>query len=91
MTTTAASTSPPTTPQSVIELDARRRTTIRLGHHDRYRVTEYPDGSLLLEPVFVLTQDELILRANPELEARIERTMHDPSQWVKRPLPAVKD
>lgn len=78
-------------PTQLIELDPRRRTTLRLGHHDRYRVTEYPDGSLLLEPAFVLTQDELILRANPELEAAMEDALRDPSKRVRRPLPQKKD
>lgn len=75
----------------LIELDARRRTTIRAGHHDRYRVTERSDGSLLLEPVFILTRDELILRANPDLERNMEDALRDPSQRVRRPLPTPKD
>lgn len=75
----------------LIEVDARRRTTLRAGHHDRYRVTEYDNGALLLEPVFVLTQDELVLRANPDLEASMEEALRDPSQRVRRPLPKPKD
>lgn len=75
----------------LIELDARRRTSIRLGHHDRYRVTEYSDGTLLLEPVFVLTKDELTLRANPDLERQMEEALRDPTQLVRRPLPTPKD
>lgn len=78
-------------PVQVIDLDARRRTTIRLGHHDRYRVTEMNDGTLLLEPVYVLTKDEIILRANPELEARIERSVRDPAVRTQRPRPVPKD
>lgn len=83
MTTTAPN-------QVVIDLDSRRRTTIRLGRHDRYRVTEHPDGTLLLEPVFELTQDELILRANPDVEASIEDALRKPETRVRRPLPAIR-
>jgi hypothetical protein len=72
----------------LIELDARRRTTIRLGHHDRYRVQELENGTLILEPVLVLTEDELILRRNPDLEARIERSMRDPAVRTRRKRPA---
>lgn len=86
-----ASQAPTTTTQVVIDLDARRRTTIRLGHHDRYRVTEHPDGTLLLEPLFELTQDELILRAHPKLERAMEDALHNPADRVRRPLPQVKD
>lgn len=75
----------------LIELDARRRTTIRLGHHDRYRVTELPDGTLIMEPVFVLTEDEIILRAHPELEARMDRSMRDPAVRTKRGRPTPKE
>jgi hypothetical protein len=72
----------------LIELDARRRTTIRLGHHDRYRVQELENGTLILEPVLVLTEDELTLRRNPDLEARIERSMNDPAVRTKRERPS---
>jgi hypothetical protein len=72
----------------LIELDGRRRTTLRLGHHDRYRVQELDNGTLILEPVVVLTEDELILRRNPELEARIERSMRDPAARTKRERPS---
>lgn len=75
----------------LIELDNRGRTTIRIGDHDRYRATRLADGTLVLEPVYVLTQDELILRSHPDLEARIENAMRDPTQWVRRPRPTVKD
>ncbi len=77
--------------EQLIELDSRRRTTIRLGHHHRYRVTELPDGSLLLEPVFVLTEDEIVLHAHPELKARMGRSMRDPAARTKRKRPTSKD
>jgi hypothetical protein len=88
-TDTTTTTDPP--PSQVIELDSRGRTTIRIGDHDRYRATRLADGTLILEPVFVLTQDELILRSHPDLERRIEDAMRDPTQWVRRPRPTVKD
>jgi hypothetical protein len=71
----------------LIELDGRRRTTIRPGRHNRYRVQELENGTLILEPVLVLTEDELILRQNPDLEARIERSMRDPATRTRRERP----
>lgn len=81
----------PTPDVQLVELDARRRTTIRLGHHDRYRVTELPDGSLIMEPVFLLTQDEIVLKQHPELEARIARSMRDPAVRTRRARPVPKE
>lgn len=78
-------------PSQLVELDSRGRTTIRLGDQGRYRATKLADGTLVLEPVIVLTQDELILRSHPELEARIEESLRDPTQWVRRPRPQTKD
>jgi hypothetical protein len=75
----------------LVELDNRRRTTIRAGHHNRYRVTELENGTLILEPVFVLTEDEIILRQHPDLEARIERSMRDPAVRTRRERPVRKD
>lgn len=76
-------------PTQLIELDARRRTTIRLGQHDRYRVQELENGTLILEPVLILTEDELILRRNPDLEARIERSMREPAARTRRARPTL--
>lgn len=72
----------------LIELDSRRRTTIRLGRHDRYRIRELENGTLILEPVVILTEDELALRQHPDLEARIARSMRDPAARTSRARPA---
>lgn len=78
-------------PNQVISLDARRRTTITPGTHNRYRVTELKGGTLVLEPVFELTADEIILRQHPELEARIVRSMRDPAVRTTRERPQPKE
>lgn len=72
----------------LIELDSRRRTTIRLGRHNRYRIRELDNGTLVLEPVVVLTEDELILRQHPELEARIARSVRDPAARTRKARPS---
>ena len=67
----------------LIELDARRRVALgRLGNpeHNRYLVTEHPDGSLLLTPAVVMTAHEAALLRNPELVAQIEQDLADPSK-----------
>ena len=66
----------------LVELDARRRVALgRLGNpeHNRYLVTEHPDGSLLLTPAVVMTAHEAALLRHPELVAQIEQDLADSS------------
>lgn len=76
-------TSTPTEPQ-LVELGSGRRLTLKLGHHDRYLGTEEPDGTLILRPAVVLTEDELILRQNPWLVEQIEQTLREPASRTRR-------
>lgn len=78
----------------LVELDARRRVALgRLGNpeHNRYLVTEHPDGSLLLTPAVVMTAHEAALLRNPELVDQIEQDLADPSKAApssaRRPKP----
>jgi hypothetical protein len=75
------------TEAQLIELDGRRRLTLRLGHHDRYLVSEEPDGTLIWRPAVVLTQDELALRQAPQLMENIHRALSDPTSRTRRALP----
>ena len=78
----------------LVELDSRRRAALgRIGNldHTRYLVEEEPDGSLLFTPAVVMTAYEAALLRNPELVARIESDLADPSRLVesqsRRPRP----
>lgn len=76
----------------LVELDPRRRTTVRLGRHSRYLVTEEADGSLIFRPAVIVTEDELALLNAPWLVEQIEKTMAEPRTTGKRrTLPVVKD
>ena len=78
----------------LVELDSRRRASLgRIGNpdHTRYLVEEAPDGSLLFTPAVVMTAHEEALLRNPDLVARIESDLADPSRLVesrsRRPRP----
>ncbi len=75
----------------LIELDPRRRTTVRLGHHSRYLVTEESDGTLIWKPAVVMTEDERALLKAPWLVDNIDRALTDPSSRTRRKLPTFKD
>jgi hypothetical protein len=80
--------------QVLIELDERRRVSLgRLGRpeHRRYLAHEEPDGTLVLVPAVVVPESQARLLANPDLVAQIERTIADPSTWVRRGRPRRKD
>ena len=75
------------TPQ-LIELDSRRRVTLRVGHHSRYLAIEEPDGTVVLRPAVIMTEDERALLAAPWLVEQIDRTMADPRAiGTRRRLP----
>lgn len=80
----------PEEPQ-LVELGSGRRVTLRLGHHDRYLATEEPDGTLVLRPAVVLTEDDAILRQNPWLVDRIEMARKNPGSLVRRERPKRKE
>ena len=69
-----------------VELDSRRRVALgRLGNpeHDRYLVTEHPDGTLVFAPAVVMTAHEAALLRHPELVEQIKADQADPSRAVR--------
>ena len=69
----------------LVELDSRRRVALgRLGQpeHNRYLVTEEPDGTLIFVPAVVMTAHEAALLRHPELVQQIEADRADPSRAV---------
>lgn len=72
------------TAATLLEVDSRRRLTLRIGHHSRYLAHEEPDGSLVLVPAVVMTEHERRLLARPDLLERFEANRQDPSRLVKR-------
>ncbi len=76
----------------LLELDPRRRTTLRMGHHSRYLVREEANGTLILEPAVVMTEDEAALLAVPGLVEQINENLRDPhTRGTRRKLPTPKD
>lgn len=68
--------------QHLVELDSRRRITLgRLGNpeHERYLVTEEPDGTLILTPAVVMSAHEAALLRHPDLVEQIRSDLEDPS------------
>lgn len=72
--------------EALIELDDRKRASLgRLGEPgQRYRVTKEPDGTLIWEPVVVMSEAEARLLANPELVERIEDNRRHPERLRPR-------
>ena len=69
-----------------MELDSRRRVALgRLGNpeHDRYLVTEHPDGTLVFAPAVVMTAHEAALLRHPEFVEQIKSDQADPSRAVR--------
>lgn len=80
------------TDDQLIELDSRRRVTLRLGHHSRYLAIEEPDGTIILRPAVVMTEDEIALLRAPWLVDQINQNLQDPdAHGTRRRLPTVKD
>lgn len=77
-------TTTPTPEPQLVELGSGRRMTLRQGHHDRYFVTEEPDGTLVLRPALLVSPDELILHQNPWLEEQLERSFGEPTSPTRR-------
>lgn len=75
----------------LIELGAGRRLTLRLGRHDRYLGTEEPDGTIILRPAVVMTEDERALLAVPWLAQQIEDSMRNPASRTRRGRPQRKE
>jgi hypothetical protein len=73
----------------MVELDSRNRICLTKvkNRHDRYRILEEPNGTLILTPVDLLTKDEQAYLANPELRAAVEHSQAHPEErrpWVRR-------
>jgi hypothetical protein len=78
-------------PTQLIELDPRRRLTLRLGHHNRYLATEEPDGTIVLQPAVVMTADEIALLRAPWLVDQINQNLQDPhAHGTRRRLPTER-
>lgn len=88
---TAHETRPLLPPPQLLELGSGRRLTLRVGHHDRYLASEEPDGTIVLRPAVVMTQDERALLAAPWLVEQIDKNMADPAMGTRRELPNFKD
>lgn len=73
-----------TTNVQLVELDPRRRTTVRAGHHSKYLVHEEPDGTLIWRPAAVVTEDERALFAAPWL---VEQIQENQRARTERALP----
>jgi len=64
-----------TSPQAqLIELDPRRRTTVKPGRHSRYLVDEEPDGTLIWRPAVVVSEEEVKLLQRPDILDAVERS-----------------
>lgn len=69
-----------------VELDARRRASFgKLGNseHGRYRVTEFENGAMLLEPAVLITEHELALLRNPEVLAQVQNSHDHPETAIE--------
>ncbi len=69
---------------TLLEVDNRRRVTLRIGRHSRYLAHEEPDGSLVLVPAVVIPEHEQRLLARPDLLEQFEANRQDPSRLVRR-------
>jgi hypothetical protein len=81
----------PNDERQLVELDTRRRLTLRVGHHDRYLAHELEDGTIILEPAFVLTRDEMILTQHPEIAESIDRDLKNRDSWTRGPRRQPRD
>ncbi len=76
----------------LIELDPRRRGTLRVGHHSRYLAHEEPDGTVILVPAVIMTADEVALLQAPWLVEQINQNLADPrAHGARRKRPTRKD
>jgi hypothetical protein len=79
---TTASPHPP-----LLELDERRRASFgRIGRpeHRRYLVVEVADGTIILTPAVVMSEDEARFLASAALAERVEANRADPSRMIRR-------
>lgn len=60
--------------EQLIELDPRRRTTVRAGRHSTYLATEEPDGTVVMVPAIVISEAEAELLHRPEILLAIEES-----------------
>jgi hypothetical protein len=72
----------------LIELDSRKRAPLRpFARHQRYIVSEEPDGTLVLTPAVVMSELEArLLRNNPALLAKLEESTAHPERLVRHKL-----
>lgn len=77
----------------LIELDSRKRAPLRQhARHDRYFVSEEPDGTIVLTPAVVMTEAEArLLRNDPALHARLVESTAHPERLTRRKLTAAPE
>ena len=74
--------------ESLIDVDERGRTTLRVGKgvRRRYLETDLPDGTVVLHPAVVMSEVQARLLAAPELLASLtEANARDRTELVSRP------
>lgn len=69
----------------LLEVDSLRRVTLgQHAKHDRYLITEEPDGTLVLVPAVVMSELEARFLRNPELVEQVKANLADPSRMKRR-------
>lgn len=68
---------------TTIDVDARGRTSLgKAARPGPYRLTERPDGAILLEPVQVLTEAEIAVLKNEHVSRAIDATFDGTAETV---------
>ena len=74
----------------LVSTDARGRASLGRPNRD-YRLTEQSDGTLVLEPVAVLSELEHRFLNNTELQAQLEHARSHPERRVRRQRRRLSD
>jgi hypothetical protein len=81
------------TPPLEVEVDSRGRVPLRrVATSRRYRVTRSDDGEITLTPVVSVLERELALLSNPEMAARLRRSIAEAEAGQLKPYhPGASD
>ncbi|MDQ1294008.1 MAG: hypothetical protein QG608_1891 [Actinomycetota bacterium] len=72
----------------LLELDDRKRASLaRIAQHSRYLVEIEPDGTLIMKPAVVMSEEEAAFLTNTALVAKIEEQRAHPERRVPRKRP----
>lgn len=64
--------------QTIIDVDARRRVSLgALATADRYTIEREDDGTIVLRPAVVLTEDEFKLLNRPDILHAVQGSRQD--------------